>query len=611
MIKSKKKAMPIKIVAIILAACIVLGLCPSAVHAVNPVITNLEFKIPSAGANRASVPYVMFDGDGVGRYNVAMVMLKAENSQHDYLEIVGGYAGYEAIENKYAKAMVPNHSIVPSGTIFNEVRVAAVSVDEFYTADFDPVAYMNSLPETYFTEGENKLAINMTTSTVTSTDTKIARRIGWYGEFELSGLPPNSFVSINRVLGVISGINGASDSTGVFEFEDRPVYDIEWLLGLGSYATPPISGTHEARSYIATQGVSTGGIIPYTITTTLYPVGYDMIYDASKQSVVWNNSLANDGTVNKAYGDASFTYSAVNRTSGGGAISYSVPSNNGVATINSMTGAVSITGLGTVTVTATAAAKGSYATTQITYKLVVSKSVGPEAPNGLSSIGVSYEGGSDGRIMGLKPSMLYEYRSSNTSTWTEISAGATEIRGLSVGSYEIRIRETDIAMAGTSAAVEVEMLPRHDLAWNSTDLQTNGITMDINSLRETIEAAVHTTGGSNKVVYTSSDNDVATVDSNGKITVTGVGITVITATVESVAEKYSTTSITYTLKIIAGDINSDDVVNSEDLEEIITPENYNRPADDVDSNSAADINKDGKINFDDLAMARNSRSFDI
>lgn len=86
-------------------------------------------------------------------------------------------------------------------------------------------------------------------------------------------------------------------------------------------------------------------------------------------------------TVNKTYGDSSFTKTAGNTTVGGGTISYS-SSNTNVAAVNATTGEVTIVGAGTATITATAAeVAATYAQTSAVYTLTVAPRVATLAWN--------------------------------------------------------------------------------------------------------------------------------------------------------------------------------------------------------------------------------------
>ena len=80
-------------------------------------------------------------------------------------------------------------------------------------------------------------------------------------------------------------------------------------------------------------------------------------------------TFATAGPINKSFGDPSFTNIA--NSSGTGAITYS-GDNDAVATVTPNTGEVTIHGVGTVHITATAAATAAYAEGQASYTLTVS-----------------------------------------------------------------------------------------------------------------------------------------------------------------------------------------------------------------------------------------------
>ncbi len=60
---------------------------------------------------------------------------------------------------------------------------------------------------------------------------------------------------------------------------------------------------------------------------------------------------------------------------------------------------------------------------------------------------------------------------------------------------------------------------------------------------------------------------------------------------------------------LPGDVTRDDIVNTEDLIAIINVNNYNKTTSDSAVNAFADVNGDDKVNFADLALARNSKYF--
>jgi len=97
-----------------------------------------------------------------------------------------------------------------------------------------------------------------------------------------------------------------------------------------------------------------------------------------------------------------------------------------------------------------------------------------------------------------------------------------------------------------------------------------------------------------RVVWTSSDPSVATVDSNGIVTAVGVGETVITALS---ADGGYTASCTVTVTLSIGDVNGDTVVNSDDAVAILRYlAGYDSTGYDI---ANGDYNKDGVTNSDD------------
>ena len=74
-----------------------------------------------------------------------------------------------------------------------------------------------------------------------------------------------------------------------------------------------------------------------------------------------------------------------------------------------------------------------------------------EAPNGLTGVAPTTEGGSDGKITGVDSTM--EYRMAGESSYTACSG--TEIENLSAGNYFVRYAEDNNHFAGTDAEVTV------------------------------------------------------------------------------------------------------------------------------------------------------------
>ena len=102
------------------------------------------------------------------------------------------------------------------------------------------------------------------------------------------------------------------------------------------------------------------------------------------------------------------------------------------------------------------------------------------------------------------------------------------------------------------------------------------------------------TSDSKEIVWTSSNQDVASVDEDGKVTTHKKGTTIITA--ETINGKKATCIVT--VKNILGDINGDGKVNIKDwnkmYEYISGLSRFNE-----EEFEAGDINEDGKVNLKD------------
>jgi hypothetical protein len=108
------------------------------------------------------------------------------------------------------------------------------------------------------------------------------------------------------------------------------------------------------------------------------------------------------------------------------------------------------------------------------------------------------------------------------------------------------------------------------------------------------------------ITWTSSDEQVATVNASGEITLLAAGTTTITA-IFAGNDEYEANSVSYTLtvlqNVIPGDANGDGNVNVTDIVEIV---NYilGHPSAKFDE-TAADVNGDGVVNVTDIVSVVN------
>ena len=199
--------------------------------------------------------------------------------------------------------------------------------------------------------------------------------------FMLSGTP-----TINMLVGTAKPITNPF-STATKIGEDIVKGTISWFTDAGF--TTPASGSFDTvgstvelwwkfvpdsstKNYVTE--MKTGKVIFKVIALPLQEV-----------------TFADAGPISKTFGDAPFTNAATNSSTGGGAITYA-GNNDAVATVDASTGTVTIHGVGTVTITATAAeVPTQFAETTVRYTLTVSpKTIKPTVT--LSESTFTYDG---------------------------------------------------------------------------------------------------------------------------------------------------------------------------------------------------------------------------
>ena len=123
--------------------------------------------------------------------------------------------------------------------------------------------------------------------------------------------------------------------------------------------------------------------------------------------------------------------------------------NPAVATVDPDTGSVTMTGVGSAVITATAAETDDYASGAASYTLVVGKGLQGK-PDGLAGHD-SVDADSAGSITGVTAAM--EYKAPGSDRY--IPCTGTVLSGLSAGDYLIRFAETDLYDAGEPVTVTI------------------------------------------------------------------------------------------------------------------------------------------------------------
>ncbi|HJA63200.1 MAG TPA: discoidin domain-containing protein, partial [Candidatus Intestinimonas stercoravium] len=155
-----------------------------------------------------------------------------------------------------------------------------------------------------------------------------------------------------------------------------------------------------------------------------------------------------------------------------------------------------------------------------------------EAPAGLTGVAPTAAGG-DGQIVGLDPEKSYEYRAQDEETYTAVEAGAEAIGGLEAGTYLVRLAGTADLAPSPDASVTVPPYEEESVAVTGVSLDRTSATLYTNRGSQTLQltAQVEPEDADDRTVtWSSSDEDVATVDSTGLVTVHSEGRATITVT---------------------------------------------------------------------------------
>jgi uncharacterized repeat protein (TIGR02543 family) len=187
-----------------------------------------------------------------------------------------------------------------------------------------------------------------------------------------------------------------------------------------------------------------------------------------------------------------------------------------------------------------------------TYNISIGKADGPAAPTGLVGVKPTTAGGTDGKITGTTNLMEY---STDSSFSSPTDCTGTEITGLSAGTYYVRVKETATHEAGAYAMIIVP---------DGTTVAITGVILNKDTLsltvggEETLTATVAPAEATNKnVTWSSSDNTIATVDTNGKVKAVAIGTATITVTTEdgsytATCDVTVTTAVIYTVTLSNG-----------------------------------------------------------
>ncbi len=242
-------------------------------------------------------------------------------------------------------------------------------------------------------------------------------------------------------------------------------------------------------------------------------------------------------SVSKSFGDAKFTNAA--STTGDGAITYS-SNNASVATVNSTSGEVTIVGVGSATITASAAATDNYLASSATYTLTVSKA-NRTVSFGASSVSKTYGDTKFTNVATRTGDGTIAYSSSNTSV-ASIDSASGEVTIIGAGSAIITasVAATSNYNAGSATYTLTVSKANRAISFGSS-----AITKIYGDDKFT---NVATKTGDGTITYSSSNASVAEVAANGEVTIKAAGLATITASVAATSN-YNAGSASYTLTV--------------------------------------------------------------
>jgi hypothetical protein len=309
------------------------------------------------------------------------------------------------------------------------------------------------------------------------------------------------------------------------------------------------ASSNEAVATIASDGVVTlvsSGSTTITATaaaSSQYEAGsasYALTVKKATVSITWSQD-----TCTATLGETNSFPTLSNPA--GLSVSYT-SSNESVATIDAA-GAVTLVGAGTTTILAASAATDAHDACSAFYSLTVVKPESTQQSAGLawsaSTFSASMGGGNSFPSLTNPHGLAISYASSDTGVATVASDGTVTLVGAGTATITASSAETEAYYAGSASYTLTVSRVAAGLAWSASSC--NATMASVNSY----PTLANSHGLA--VSYASGDESVATVASDGTITLVGAGTTAIYATSEATAV-YEAGSVYYTLKVIKHDL---------------------------------------------------------
>ena len=286
------------------------------------------------------------------------------------------------------------------------------------------------------------------------------------------------------------------------------------------------------------------GVGPY-----VYRLPADRTFEAGKQYVYnltpSSNSLSYEETsVSQPFSSNKFTNPLTN--TGSGQVVYT-SSNTAVATVNTITGEVTLVAVGTTTITASVAEgqNNDYSTKSASYVLTIEKSA-PSYTAPTAKTGLIYNGSAQQLINAGSTSEGTMYYSKDGSSWTANAASITETNAKT--SYTVYYKvtgdgnHTDVASQSLTVSIA-----KYTPTWGSWNNSTASVGVGSTFTRTIPLYGVNNTALT--VSYSSNATGKATVNSNGVVTGVTIGSATITASYTATTNYNAPSSQSYTVSV--------------------------------------------------------------
>ncbi len=227
---------------------------------------------------------------------------------------------------------------------------------------------------------------------------------------------------------------------------------------------------------------------------------------------------------------------------GGQEITYS-SSNISVAKVSS-SGAVTLVGAGTTTITATAVQNSRYASSSASYTLTVQEAgsnlVSPELSWPKSSYTITLGDSFTSPALSNPHGVSVTYVSSDTGVATVGSTGSVSVVGAGTATITANSSETDTYLAGSASYTLTVNKASAGISWSASSCTA---TLGGSNTFPTLNNPRNLT-----VSYSSEDSSVAAISSSGAVTLAGAGTAIIKA-IFAGNSNYEASTVYYTLTV--------------------------------------------------------------